>query len=117
MPSSWSAHREVSAETSRLLIERAHEELVGGDADDPRLPDAVRPLVQDSWRRSLASLVGAEALPPLELTEAELEAYRSAHPLAGAMDIIRALLLPRVDAGVGSGSRRPKAPCRWRAAP
>lgn len=83
MPSSWSAHREVSAETSRLLIERAHEELVGGNADDPRLQH-IRPLVQDSWRRSLASLVGAEALPPLELTEAELEAYRSAHPLAGA---------------------------------
>ncbi|WP_312676662.1 GAF domain-containing protein [Microbacterium sp.] len=99
MPSSWSAHREVSPETSRLLIERAHEELVGGNTDDPRLQH-IRPLVQDSWRRSLASLVGAEALPPLELTDEELEAYRSAHPLAGAMDMIRALLLPESDAGV-----------------
>ncbi|MGB4779506.1 GAF domain-containing protein [Microbacterium sp.] len=100
MPSSWSARRDLSPETSRLLIERAHEELVGGNADDTRLRH-VRTLVQDSWRRALANLVGAEALPPLELTAEELEAYRSAHPLAGVMDMIRALLLP--DAGNDSG--------------
>jgi hypothetical protein len=35
------------AETSRLLIERAHEELVGGNIGDPRLGQ-IRPLVQDS---------------------------------------------------------------------
>lgn len=101
MPSSWSSRREVSPETSRLLIERAHEEFVGGNDADPRL-DQVRSLVQDSWRRSVANLVGAESLPPLELGGEALEAYRSAHPLAGAMDMIRSLLLPdgSVDAGV-----------------
>ncbi|GAA1655015.1 GAF domain-containing protein [Microbacterium flavum] len=99
MPSSWSSRREVSPETSRLLIERAHEELVGGNGADPRLTQ-VRSLVQESWRRSLAHLVGAEALPPLDLLDDEIEAYRSAHPLAGAMDMIRALLLPESDAGV-----------------
>ena len=102
MPSSWSSRREVSPETSRLLIERAHEEFVGGKPGEPRV-DQVRPLVQDSWRRSRAGRVGAEALPPLELTDEELEAYRSTHPLAGAMDMIRALLLPgdnASDAGV-----------------
>ncbi|SBS72768.1 GAF domain-containing protein [uncultured Microbacterium sp.] len=99
MPSSWSPRREVSPENSRLLIERAHEELVGGNTADPRLGD-IRPLVRDSWRRSLALLVGAEGLPPLELTAEELEAYRSAHPLAGAMDMVRALLLPEADSGV-----------------
>ncbi|WP_298742806.1 GAF domain-containing protein [uncultured Microbacterium sp.] len=102
MPSSWSSRREVSPETSRLLIERAHEEFVGGNPGDPRV-DQVRPLVQDSWRRSRAGRVGAEDLPPLELTDEELEAYRSTHPLAGAMDMIRALLLPgdnASDAGV-----------------
>ncbi len=99
MPSSWSSRREVSPETSRLLIERAHDEFVGGNPTDPRV-DQVRSLVQDSWRRSRAGLVGAEDLPPLELIDDELEAYRSAHPLAGAMDMIRALLLPEADSGV-----------------
>ncbi|MBN9176888.1 MAG: GAF domain-containing protein [Microbacterium sp.] len=99
MPSPWSPRREVSPETSRLLIERAHDEFVGGNAGDPRLRQ-VRDLVQDSWRRSLAHLVGPDGTPPLDLSEEEIEAYRSAHPLAGAMDMIRSLLLPESDAGV-----------------
>ena len=93
MASSWSQRREVSPETSRLLIERAHEELVAGNTADERLRD-VRLLVRDSWRRSLDSLVGAEALPPLDLTAEELEAYRQAHPLAAVIDMVRGLLLP-----------------------
>lgn len=93
MSSPWSQRREVSAQTSRLLIERAHEELVAGNPEDERLRD-VRPLVRDSWRRSLDSLVGAEGLPPLDLTAEELEAYRSAHPLAEVIDMVRGLLLP-----------------------
>lgn len=97
MPSSWSSRRDVSPESSRLLIERAHDELVAGNPDDPRLAQ-IRSLVHDSWRRSLAHLVGADGLPPLDLRDDELEAYRSAHPLAGAMGMIRALLLPGTDA-------------------
>ncbi|GAA5210435.1 GAF domain-containing protein [Microbacterium kyungheense] len=93
MPSPWSERREVSPETSRLLIERAHEELVAGNAADHRLGD-VRVLVRDSWRRSLESLVAAEALPPLDLTADELEAYRQGHPLAAVIDMVRGLLLP-----------------------
>ena len=93
MSSPWSPRREVSPQTSRLLIERAHEELVAGNDVDRRMRD-VRPLVQESWRRSLANLVGAEGLPPLDLASAELDEYRRAHPLASVMDMIRALLLP-----------------------
>lgn len=93
MPSPWSPRRDVSPEDSRLLIERAHEELLAGNAADRRLLD-VRPLVRDSWRRSLESLVGAEGLPPLELASDAIDAYRREHPLAGAIDMIRALLLP-----------------------
>ncbi len=99
MPSPWSSRREVSPENSRLLIERAHDELIGGNPSDPRLAD-IRPLVRDSWRRSLAHFVGADGLPPLDLTVEELEAYRSAHPLAGVMDMVRDLLLPEADSGV-----------------
>ena len=93
MPSSWSPRREVSPETSRLLIERAHEELVAGNAADERLRD-VRDLVRESWRRSLESLVGVEGLPPLDLGAHALEDYRRTHPLAGVMDMVRGLLLP-----------------------
>lgn len=93
----WKDERDAS----RLLVERAHEELLAGNADDPRLA-AVRPLVRDSWSRSLTSLVGVEGAPPLELDGDELVAYRSAHPLAGALEVIRALLLPgdALDSGV-----------------
>ena len=97
MSSPWSSRREVSPETSRLLIERAHDELVYGNSADQRLLD-VRPLVRDSWRRSLAGLVGAEALPPVALSAAELDEYRRVHPLADVLEMIRALLLPG-DAG------------------
>ena len=93
MSSPWSQRRDVSPETSRLLIERAHEELVAGNAADERLSD-VRMLVRESWRRSLDSLVGAEALPPLDLTAEELDDYRRAHPLAAVIDMVRGLLLP-----------------------
>lgn len=93
MSSPWSPRREVSPETSRLLIERAHEELLAGNSADQRLMD-VRPLVRESWRRSLDRLVGAEGLPPLDLGEEAIDEYRRAHPLAGVMDMVRGLLLP-----------------------
>ncbi|WP_243228459.1 GAF domain-containing protein [Microbacterium sp. CIAB417] len=92
MPSPWSGPRDASP-ASRLLIERAQEEFVAGNLDDQRLLQ-VRPVVRESWERSLRGRVGADGLPPLSLVEDELERYRSAHPLAGAMDMIRELLIP-----------------------
>ncbi|MGD9430815.1 GAF domain-containing protein [Arthrobacter russicus] len=101
MSSLWSPRREISPRNSLLLIERAHEEFVAGNDGDRRMCD-VRPLVQESWRRSLVSLVGAEALPPLDLPGEELEEARRTHPLASVMDMVRALLLPgeSIDSGV-----------------
>lgn len=51
-------------------------------------------MVQDSWRRSFAHLVGVEGLPPVALTAEELENHRREHPLSGAIEMIRALLIP-----------------------
>jgi hypothetical protein len=93
MQSPWSVRAGIAPDTSRLLIERAHDELLAGNSADRRLSD-VRPLVRESWRRSLDSMVGAEGLPRLDLSADELEAYRRAHPLAGVRDMVRALLLP-----------------------
>lgn len=93
MSSPWSTSRDVLAEASRLIIERAHEELVSGNLQDQRLQQ-VRPVVRESWERSWRRRVGPEGLAPLALPQEELEAYRREHPLAGAMEMIRALLLP-----------------------
>jgi GAF domain len=55
------------------------------------VPARVRGVVADSWRRS-ARLVGPEAIAPVDLADAELEAYRSEHPLARVMPLLRDLL-------------------------
>ena len=93
MSALWQGSRGDLPEASRLLIERAHEELIAGNLDDRRLQQ-VRPLVRESWERSWRGRVGPEGPPPLDLRADELDAYRHAHPLASAMDTIRALLLP-----------------------
>ncbi|MGY1550229.1 GAF domain-containing protein [Microbacterium sp. A588] len=76
-----------------MIIERAHEELVAGNLDDRHL-EHIRPLVRDSWERSWKRRIGAEDLPPLELSAEELQLFRQQHPLASVMDMIRGLLLP-----------------------
>lgn len=93
MSSPWSASRDVSPGASRLIIERAHEELVSGNFGDRRL-EHIRPLVRDSWERSWKQRIGAEDLPPLALSAEELEIFRREHPLADVMEMIRGLLLP-----------------------
>ncbi|MGO2519112.1 MAG: GAF domain-containing protein [Microbacterium sp.] len=93
MSSPWSTSRDVSPEASRLIIERAHEELVSGNLEDRRL-EQVRPLVRQSWERAWNQRVAAEDVPPLEFATEELDRYRLEHPLADAMEMIRALLLP-----------------------
>ncbi len=93
MTAQWQISREAFPEASRLIIERAHEELIAGNVDDRRLQQ-VRPLVRASWERSWRGRVGPETPPDLALAHDELIAYRAAHPLAAAMDTIRGLLLP-----------------------
>ncbi|MEU8655681.1 GAF domain-containing protein [Actinoplanes philippinensis] len=69
------------------LIGRAHERFLAGE----RQPDRLRPVVADSWARS-AAFIGADSTAPIDLADADLEAYRSAHPLARVMPIFRDLL-------------------------
>lgn len=94
MAASWSSSRDALISTaSRRDLERAHEELLAGNLEDQHLQQ-VRPLVRESWVRSLRGRVGASSAPPLALVSDELDEYRRSHPLASAMDMIRALLLP-----------------------
>ena len=68
----------------------AHDDFVStGHVDG-----ALRPLVAESWRRSVDSGVDPEtSLPPIRLDEARLADIRAAHPLAAAMPVIRRLLV------------------------
>ncbi|WFB06497.1 GAF domain-containing protein [Streptomyces sp. LX-29] len=75
------------AERSRA-VRRAHETFLTEGAVDP----AVRQVVAASWRRSAAALVVPESMAPIELGDAELEAYRAEHPLARVMPLFRELL-------------------------
>ncbi|WP_137877262.1 GAF domain-containing protein [Microbacterium sp. 4NA327F11] len=101
MTSPWTEDLPVVPAASRLIIERAHEEFVRGNSDDDRVRN-VRGMVRESWRRSLDRLVGVEDLPPIGIPADELDRLRHEHPLAGAIDMIRTLLIPGVseDSGV-----------------
>ena len=65
----------------------AHEAFVTSG----RVSPPVRDVVAESWRRS-ARLVGPETIAPVDLADNELEAYRSEHPLARVMPLMRDLL-------------------------
>ncbi|WP_347058484.1 phytochrome sensor protein [Blastococcus sp. HT6-30] len=86
----------TAARTRRLRA--AHELLVS--ASELPAEGVVRSVVLDSWRRSLGSGVDPEdGLPPVELLDAELLAYRAAHPLAPVLPVIRRLLVQDAEAG------------------
>ncbi|MFD8868699.1 GAF domain-containing protein [Streptomyces sp. NPDC059590] len=69
-------------------VRRAHEEFLTEGAVSP----TVRPVVADSWRRSASARVAQDGLAPIDLADAELEAYRADHPLARVMPLFRELL-------------------------
>ncbi|MCX4821103.1 GAF domain-containing protein [Streptomyces sp. NBC_01142] len=56
-----------------------------------RVERPVRPVVADSWRRSARAHVSPEGTAGVELDEDALGAYRSSHPLARAMPLVREL--------------------------
>lgn len=79
----------ASPRLRRGSLERAYDDFVSTGAMDPSL----RPVVADSWRLSRASGVSPHSvLPTVDLLDADLETYRSAHPLAAVMPLIRQLL-------------------------
>ncbi len=66
-----------------------------------RVAAAIRPLVRESWERSLARAVDPDrSMPGVDADETEFRRYRDAHELAGAVPVIRRLL---VDAAEESG--------------
>ncbi|MFI6407274.1 GAF domain-containing protein [Streptomyces sp. NPDC050548] len=75
------------AERVRVL-RRAHETFAVAGT----VPQPVRSVVADSWRRSARAGVGPEGTANVELTDGDLGAYRAQHPLARVMPLIRELM-------------------------
>lgn len=71
-------------------LHRAHDTFVSTGGTDP----ALRQVVVDSWRRSVRSGLDPEhSMAAIAIGDADLGAYRAAHPLAVAMPVIRRLLI------------------------
>ena len=72
------------------FLRSAHDDFVSTGHVDR----ALRPLVVESWRRSVDSGVNPEsAVAPIRLDDDRLAAIRATHPLASAMPLIRRLLV------------------------
>ncbi|MCW2758806.1 MAG: transcriptional regulator, partial [Nocardioidaceae bacterium] len=86
-----------AGELTRFLAS-AHDAFVANGTTDP----AMRRLVVDSWRRSVASGVDPElAVARIRLAEDVLADIRAAHPLTTVMPVIRRLLVDSAtDAGL-----------------
>ncbi|MFN8200624.1 MAG: hypothetical protein U0R72_20185 [Nakamurella multipartita] len=82
-----------NAVSERNRLERAYDAFLStGEVG------SVRPVVADSWRLSRASGVSPDGvLPEVDLLDRELEAYRSAHPLASVMPLLRRLLIDEAE--------------------
>ncbi|MFC7304622.1 GAF domain-containing protein [Streptomyces monticola] len=78
------------AERVRML-RRAHATFTAaGTAGTVARP--VRPVVADSWRRSVRARVSPEGTARVELADGDLGAYRAQHPLARVMPLFRELM-------------------------
>ncbi|MGW6910798.1 GAF domain-containing protein [Streptomyces sp. NPDC054940] len=75
------------AERVRVL-RRAHETFTEAGT----VPQPVRDVVADSWRRSARAGVGPDGTADVELADGDLGAYRAEHPLARVMPLFRELL-------------------------
>lgn len=78
-------------------LRRAHEAFVrsGATAGPP-----LRGVVTESWRRSTLAGVDPDAAgAPVDLTGADLDSYRAAHPLAKVMPVLREVLGTVYDSG------------------
>ena len=89
MPNPWLAldHGADPAERIRQ-VGRAHERFLSGDVAMPQ----IRSVVAESWKRSADALRSPDGTAPIDLSDSELEEYRSAHPLARVLPIFRDLL-------------------------
>ena len=92
----------ASARLSPSAVRTVHELFVAGQVDASYLDSTpLRPVVADSWRRSLATGVDPDLLGAQPAAAVALDRVRAAHPMAPALPVIRRLLVKdATDAGV-----------------
>jgi len=97
MASPWAAlPAGTDARAVALRVHAAREGFLSTGQVDATL----RRLVVESWQRCLLRGTDPDAAATTHWTDAELEEYRSAHPLAAAMPVVRRLLVEdATDAG------------------
>ncbi|MFC9103973.1 GAF domain-containing protein [Streptomyces rochei] len=89
MTDSWLALEPGADPVERArTLRRAHEAFTEAGT----VPQPVRPVVAESWRRSVRASVGPDGTASVELMDDDLGAYRAEHPLAPVMPLIRELL-------------------------
>jgi hypothetical protein len=89
----------ASTRLSPSSLRAVHELFVSGQVDLDCTP--VRPVVADSWRRSLATGVDPDIPGARPAAQVALDRMRACHPLAPALPVIRRLLVnDATDAGV-----------------
>jgi hypothetical protein len=78
------------ARAAALRLGRAHEKFVSLH----NMPSFVRSVVAGSWQRCVAAGASQDGrrLPPIRMDADELDDYRSRHPLAAALPVLRELL-------------------------
>ncbi|MFE5341096.1 GAF domain-containing protein [Isoptericola sp. NPDC056578] len=82
--------RGVGVRRDPRTVRAAYERFLG--TGEP--PGGIDPVVADSWRRSLRNGVDPDTPhPQVALADAELAAYRAAHPLAAVMPVVRELVV------------------------
>jgi hypothetical protein len=69
-------------------VRRAHDAFVATGT----MPGEVLTVVAASWRRSARAHVAPDATAPIGLCDADLDAYRTRHPLAAVMPVVRELV-------------------------
>ncbi len=96
------ATRRGTARASLASVRDAHDLFVAGQVDGSYLESVPLPrLVTDSWQRSLATGVDPDRGPGEAAAATRLTELRSSHPLAGALPVIRRLLVDHAtDSGV-----------------
>ncbi|MFI5086096.1 MAG: GAF domain-containing protein [Actinomycetales bacterium] len=84
----------LSSPQLQRLAFRAHEQLDGLEAGSLQaVTGQLRPLVRQSWQRSLDHLRNPDAVEPAVWDDDQLDEYRRGHPLAAIMPVINQLLV------------------------
>jgi hypothetical protein len=91
MSNAWLAQVGVDPRQRAREIGRAHSTFIATHALTA-LGGGVRDVVAQSWQRSSAANVQDAGDPPVTLTDDELASYRSAHPLASVIGVLRQLV-------------------------